>query len=409
MAFVDIDRLKWVNDTYGHVAGDHYLKVFAARLRGCLRDHDLVARLGGDEFAVVLDDVEGWEQVAASAERALDTLARPLQLGGVMLQTTVSMGIALYPDHGDDAPTLVKNADDACYHAKSSGRANFQFYTARMNVRSTRRSAVEHHLRVALQDNKLRVNYQPQMCLETRRIVGMEALLRWDDSTLGVVDPAEFVPVAEDSGLGRQLLHHGAVEVCRQLREWLDAGVSPVRIWLNVAPRQLVDAVPTIDGAAQRFGIDPAMLGIEITERTLVEDPLRTVRVFGEIKRRGVSLAIDDFGVGYSSLSALKDYPLDELKLDASFVRNLDDGGHDVEIVRAIVTLAHSLKLTVVAEGVETQHQLEVLQAQRVHAVQGNLIGEAVPGEQALSFLRSEWSGPAVGAPAAPIEHRPSA
>jgi len=387
--FVDIDRLKWINDTYGHLAGDRFLQEFALRMRGTLREHDVVARLGGDEFAVILGDLEGWQQAAASAERALDTLSAPIRLDGIEIRTTISMGIAIHPTDGEDAAVLLKKADDACYHAKSSGRANFQFYTERINEQTARRAAVEDRLRAALRDGTLAVHYQPQLSLEERRITGLEALLRWDDAELGAVEPDEFVPVAEDSGLGRMLLDHAAAEVCRELGRWRLHGVPACRVWLNVSPRQLADALPALEAAGARHGVALDALGIEITERTLVAEPVRTRKVLAEIRARGVRLAIDDFGVGYSSLSALKDYPLDELKIDASFVRNLATGGQDLEIVRAIVALARSLGLAVVAEGVETAAQASLLLAQGVETVQGNLVSAAVPGEQAGALLRA--------------------
>ena len=395
VVFVDVDRLKWINDTYGHLAGDRFLREFGVRLRRSLRSHDLVARLGGDEFAVVLTDLEDWQQVASSVERTLEILSQPVRFGSVQFQTTVSMGIAMFPADGEDAQSLTKKADDACYHVKAGGRATYQFYTEQINQRAERRTTVEHRLRAALQTGRLEVHYQPQVALPERRTVGLEALLRWADAELGTVDPAEFVPVAEDSGLGGLLLRAATGQACEQLRAWGEQGVDPGRIWINVSPRQLLEAGAVIDSECQRHGVSPRQLGIEITERTLVDDPTRARLVLADIKARGVSLAIDDFGVGYSSLGALRDYPLDELKLDASFVRNLvyGAGGHDVEIVRAIVALARSLELGVVAEGVETEEQLEALQAEKVSVLQGNLVGEPMPGPAVERFLAGSGAG----------------
>jgi diguanylate cyclase (GGDEF)-like protein len=385
--FVDLDRFKWVNDTYGHQAGDRVLRELGQRLRASLRDHDLVARLGGDEFVAVIEDVSGAAQAAASAQRTLAALCAPMHIEAGDVQATASIGIAMFPDDGEEAAVLLKKADDACYHAKSSGRANVQFFTERTNVETARRTAVEHRLRLALQGDALQMWYQPQFRLAGREVIGFEALLRWQDATLGWVMPAEVIAVAEACGLGKTLLAACADAVCRQAADWAARGLAPGRIWLNVSPRQLPDLAATLDGALERFAVDPTLLGVEITEHTLVEDPQRAGRILAGIKARGISLAIDDFGVGYSALGALKDYPLDELKIDASFVRNLVGTGHDVEIIRAIVALAQSLGLAVVAEGVETEAQLDVLRAQRVLHVQGNLLGKAAPAREAELLL----------------------
>lgn len=387
--FIDVDRFKWVNDTYGHQAGDRVLRELGRRLRASLRDHDLVARLGGDEFVAIVEGVTGSAQAATSVQRTLAALCEPMRIEADEVRASASIGIAMFPDDGEDAAVLLKKADDACYHAKANGRANFQFFTERPNLEVTRRSAVEDRLRLALKRDALQLWYQPQFVLATRELSGLEALLRWEDEVLGWVTPDELIAVAEQCGLGKALLDACAIAVCRQAHEWVSSGLAPGRIWLNVSPCQLPDLGVALDRALARFAIDPRLLGVEITERMLVEDPVRANAILAALKARGINLAIDDFGVGYSALSALKDYPLDELKIDASFVRNLGNGGHDVEIVRAIVALAGSLGLAVVAEGVETHAQMKILLEQQVHRVQGNLLGSAVPAGEITTVLAS--------------------
>jgi diguanylate cyclase (GGDEF)-like protein len=386
--FVDVDRFKRINDTYGHAAGDRVLRTVSRRLRTTLRDHDPVARLGGDEFAVILEDITGPEEVETTVARLHESIARPIDLDFDSVSTSVSLGIALYPTDAEDGATLLRRADDACYAAKAAGRARSRFFSPDHDRASARRGAVEHRLRSAVKDGTLQVYYQPQVAMDSRRTVGLEALLRWQDEHLGWVYPAEFVPIAEDSGLATLMLEFTAEEVCRQIRSWQSGGLVVPRTWLNVSPRHLAEVNPVLQAAVARHDIERGSLGIEITERALVDDSRQALEVLGELRENGISVAIDDFGVGYSALSRLREFPLDELKMDASFVQHLCDEEQDVELVRAIVTMAGSLNLKVIAEGVETREQMAVLEAENVRIIQGNLTGRPMPASDVTRLLQ---------------------
>ena len=378
LMFIDVDRFKWVNDTYGHLAGDQFLVTVSQRLRNCMRDHDMVARLGGDEFATIIEETKSWTDVAASAERVMEAMSSSVALDCGEVRATVSIGIANYPRDGGNLSDLVKYADDACYHAKAQGRATYQFYTDAINVEATRHAQVESRLRLALQQHELKVHYQPQTAALSREVRGLEALVRWNDAELGVVSAHELVAVAEEAGLGGMLVSHVLDHVARDVETWIDLGIDPPRVWINVSGSQLATLDTAVRQVLQAHDFGESVFGIEITESVLVNDPVRARDTLEKLSGLGVEIAIDDFGVGYSSLAALKDYSLDALKIDAEFVRNVCSNPQDVQIVRAIVSLAHSLSLRVVAEGVETSEQLHTLCIQGVDEIQGHLVSQAM-------------------------------
>jgi len=391
--FFDLDRFKLVNDTFGHASGDRLLEKIARALGACLREHDTVARLGGDEFAAILENVSGWRDVTSSAERALAALSRSFQLEEGEVFVTTSIGIAVYPEDGTDIPTLMRNADAACYHAKARGRDNFQFYTAAINARATQRLELEKQLRLALDDETLSLVYQPQVDTLTGRVTGLEALARWSSPALGAVPPAEFIPVAEESGLVVPLGERVLREACARNRAWRDEGLEHVGVAVNLSARQLLqpDLVRVVEAALEAGGLDPAGLTLELTESAIMgslETARETLRALSDM---GVRLAIDDFGTGYSSLAALREFPLHALKIDTSFVRDIVSDKGDLELVSAVIAMGHNLNLGVIAEGVETEEQLALLRKRECDAVQGFIYARPLPAAEVRRFLSPDF------------------
>ena len=377
--FFDLDQFKMVNDTLGHAAGDQLLRRLTRALKGVLREEDMVSRLGGDEFAAILENVQGTADVSALAQRALDAIDRAFDLDGVEVFVTTSIGIAMAPRDGTDLPTLLKHADIACYHAKSQGRNNYQFYTEDMNADAVERMELEKHLRRALERGEFRLHYQPQLDLASGRIVGAEALIRWYCPELGVVPPARFIPVAEDAGLIVEIGEWVLQEACRQNQEWRRRGFSPITVSVNLSPRQFRerDLVDMVQRVLERSDLAADGLCLEITESAIMEDidaACLTLKALGDM---GISVAIDDFGTGYSSLSVLKQFPLDALKIDYSFIRDIVSDDDDLEIVSAVIAMAHNLRLEVVAEGVEDEAQLNLLAERGCDTIQGHYLSEA--------------------------------
>ena len=392
--FLDVDRFKRINDTFGHVSGDRLLAAVAERLQRCLRKDDTVGRLGGDEFAAILEDVRGWKQVATSAERTIEALAAPIDVGHSEAQVTVSIGIALFPQDGTTMSNVLKNADDACYHAKSLGRNNYQFYTEEMNSQAAERLMMETNLRKAMENNELSIYYQPQMHLASGRIVGMEALLRWRNSDLGDVSPSKIIRVGEETGLIMEIGEWVLKQACQQSERWRERSLSKVCMWVNISSRQFrhtnfADMVRRVLGET---GLESGGLGLEITETAIADDMEYTVKALKELHALGVQLSIDDFGMGYSSLASLKQFPLDALKIDCSFVRNIGHDTDDLEIVSAVIAMAHKLRLEVIAEGVETEEQLTLLIERESDQIQGHLLSEALPPTSAARFLKEDIS-----------------
>jgi diguanylate cyclase (GGDEF)-like protein len=379
--FIDLDRFKFINDTMGHDAGDELLKVMAERLTGLLRDADMVARLGGDEFVVLIDSCIEPGALSKVASRLLTLLAEPMRVAGRKVQVSGSVGISLYPADGTDAPTLLKNADTAMYLAKARGKNNFQFFTAELAQRAARYFSLENDLRQALDRQEFALHYQPKFETDTGALSGVEALLRWHHPQRGLLGPAEFIPLAEESGLivpiGRWVMN----EACRQIRAWLDDGFAPPRCAINLSVRQFANdgLLDDLRSALDDAGLPAQALEVEITESLLMADPDRAQKALQRLKSLGILVAIDDFGTGYSSLAYLKSFTAQALKIDRSFIERLPHSRDDAAITQAVIAVAHSLGMVVVAEGVETEAQLAFLKAQGCEQVQGFLLGRPLP------------------------------
>jgi diguanylate cyclase (GGDEF)-like protein len=363
LIFMDLDNFKNVNDTLGHAAGDEVLRTSAKRIQQSLRDADTAARLGGDEFAVVLPDMDNMMDAKNIAQRILDSIAMPLVVHGEEIVTTASMGIALFPADSNDDQGLLREADIAMYRSKSGGGNAIEFFTPEMNERAIRRMRIESQLQRALDLDEFEVHYQPIVSLPDGQLIGVEALLRWNNSVLGAVSPAEFIPMAERSGIIESIGAWVLETACRQVKEWQDAEWPDLRVAVNLSPRELDrgDAVKMIARALDRTGLPAKSLEIEVTERVLLDDVDRVTATFRQIKELGVGLCIDDFGTGYSSLSYLRNYPFDVLKIDRAFIHDATRHNSGVSLLRAILAMAESLGLKVVAEGVETKAQMDLL------------------------------------------------
>ncbi len=374
--FLDLDRFKIVNDTLGHSLGDELLRVIAERLRSVLREGDTIARMGGDEFTVLLSDLRDANDAAKIAQKLLDTIAQPVRVEGHELYVTTSIGIALFPSDGDTAELLLKNADSAMYRAKELGRNSYQLCTAAMNTRAAERLSVENALRRAISREELVLHFQPLVRLDTRETTGMEALLRWNRPGHGIVPPATFIGIAEETRMivpiGEWVLH----EACRRARA---RGMQ--RVAVNLSPRQFQqsDLCATVANALAASGLDPHRLELEITESTAMFHTERSIATLAELRQLGVSIALDDFGTGHSSLSYLRHFPIDRVKIDREFIAEIDKSRSNRAIVSAIVAMAHGLDLAVTAEGVETEAQVDFLREQKCEEVQGFLFGRPAP------------------------------
>ncbi|MBF3269066.1 EAL domain-containing protein, partial [Pseudomonas aeruginosa] len=388
LMFLDLDRFKPINDSLGHAAGDRMLQEVATRLSACVSQDDTVARMGGDEFTLLLPS-QGDREIALKraiqvAELILGRLARPFTLEGREFFVTASIGVALSPQDGAELSLLMKNADTAMYHAKEMGKNNFQFYQAEMNARALERLELESDLRRALELGEFVLHYQPQFTGDGRRLTGAEALLRWQHPRRGLVPPSEFIPVLEEIGLVAQVGDWLLAEACKQLRSWHKAKVRVPKVSVNLSARQFADGQlgERIAAILYETGIPPACLELELTESILMSDVAEAMQILSGLKRLGLAIAVDDFGTGNSSLNYLKQFPIDVLKIDRSFVDGLPHGEQDAQIARAIIAMAHSLNLMVIAEGVESQAQLDFLREHGCDEVQGYLFGRPMPAEQ---------------------------
>jgi diguanylate cyclase (GGDEF)-like protein len=385
VVFLDLDNFKFINDSLGHRAGDELLKQMAERLRLVLRDGDTVARIGGDEFVLILNDQNNEEVVFRAMQRIVASISKPLTLGGKELHLTCSAGISLHPQDGPDVDTLLKNADVAMYRAKEAGRNNFQFFTTEMNQLVNERVQLETGLRRALERKEFLLHYQQKMSLKTGALIGSEALLRWEHPEWGLVRPARFVPLAEETGLIVQIGEWVVEEACRQNRAWQNEGLNPGVVSVNLSARQfreegLVRAVSRILAST---GLDPSALEMELTESMVMHNADAAIAILQGLKSLGVALSVDDFGTGYSSLAYLRDLPLDTLKIDRSFVRDIESGGERSQgvLAQAIISLGHALDLKVIAEGVETDAQVRFLVKHRCDDAQGFYYGEPMAPE----------------------------
>ncbi|HXG57709.1 MAG TPA: EAL domain-containing protein [Thermoanaerobaculia bacterium] len=382
--FLDLDRFKDINDSLGHSTGDVLLKAVAERIRRCVREGDTVARFGGDEFTLLVPRIENVEDAAKIGQKILETLRIPFMVMERELFVSASIGISIYPTDGHDAETLVRNADTAMYRAKDSGRDNYQLYAPAMNARALERLALENMLRKALANDELVLFYQPVVNVRTRSIVGLEALIRWKHPDLGLLSPAHFISVAELSGLIIPIGEWVLRSACRQLRSWHRKIDPALTMSVNLSALQFSqpDLVDLIRSVIDDTGIPSASLQLEITESNAMQNAENTIHTLRELKSLGVRIAMDDFGTGYSSLNYLKRFPIDTLKLDQSFVKDIASDPRDAGIAGAVVTMAHTLSLDVVAEGVETEEQLEFLLRQRCETIQGYLFSAPVPIEE---------------------------
>ena len=382
--FIDLDRFKTINDSLGHQVGDELLKRVAARLTACVRATDTVARLGGDEFAVILenledDDDEGAQQVA---EKMIAAMGAPMLIDNQHLSTSCSIGISLYPNDGKDSAALMKNADVAMYYAKEKGRNNYQFFSADMNARAQERLSVENYLRLALRRGELILHYQPRMKIADDELVGVEALIRWQHPRRGLLLPGRFIDVAEDSGLIVPIGEWVLQNACAQIRAWQKTVKPGLRLSVNLAVGQVVDGerlYRAVEAAVKGSGIDPATLELELTESHLMQNIPEKAALLNRLGELGVGISIDDFGTGYSSLSYLKSLPVDSIKIDSSFVRDIHSDPNDEAIIKAILAMAHSLHLSVVAEGVETAEQHRALKELGCDEYQGFFESPALP------------------------------
>ncbi len=390
--FIDLDRFKNINDTLGHDAGDQLLIEVARRITGCLREGDTVCRQGGDEFVVLAEEINTPVTLGSLAQKLISALGKGYMLSGREFHVTASIGISTYPDDGLDASTLLKNADIAMYRAKDQGRNAFQFYSAQMNTHSEERLSLESGLRYALEREELVLHYQPQIDVMTGTITGMEALVRWQHPEFGLMPPGKFIQIAEETGLivpiGEWVLH----TACAAQRNWMAQGLQPVRMAVNLSPRQFTNEnlLQEVMHSLRQSSVDLSLVELGITESTVMRDPERAIMIIRQLKDMGVRIAIDDFGTGYSALAHLKYFPIDSLKIDRIFVKDIPNVPSDMAIVTALIAMAHTLNMSVIAEGVETEAQYNFLRSRHCDDAQGYYFSKPVPENEAAALLRGK-------------------
>ena len=406
LLFLDLDNFKRVNDSLGHDAGDRLLRVAAERIRRAVREADMLFRMGGDEFTVLLEDVRGPEEAAMVSSRVLEAMAEPLQLQHHEISVTASIGIALYPRDDVVAERLLKSADTAMYRAKELGRNRYAFFAPEMNERVESQILVEAALRRGLKNHEFVLHFQPRVSVASGRATGAEALLRWRHPEWGLVEPARFVPLLEETGMVVPVGAWVLAEACRQARSWQDAGLPPLRVSVNLSSRQFRSEtlLESVSEALRASRLQPQMLELELTESLLVENVEHAMGVMGKLKAIGTAISIDDFGTGYSSLGYLKRFPIDSLKIDKSFVRDIATSPKDAAIVKAISALARSLGIGLIAEGVEEAWQAEFLRGRHCTEMQGFLFSRALPPEQMVEALSRAYPLPRASAAVAALQ-----
>ncbi|PKO35115.1 MAG: diguanylate cyclase [Betaproteobacteria bacterium HGW-Betaproteobacteria-7] len=398
LMLIDLDNFKNINDTLGHHVGDSLLQQVASRLRESVRASDLVARLGGDEFVVVLPEIEGPLTAARVADKIQMALSENYRVDEHLLYTTPSIGISLFPGDGTDAGILLRNADSAMYHAKSVGRNNHQFYASRMNEAAGERLQMENALRQAIasislqESSQFSLHFQPQIAAKSGRVIGLEALLRWNSPIFGAVSPMRFIPIAEETGLIQPLGDWVVWESCRLLHQMRQLGFADIRVAINISAQQLrhENLLLLVRGALACYELPPSTIELEITETTAMQNPEMTLNILDQLAAMGVKLAIDDFGTGHSSLAYLKHLPIKCLKLDRSFVSDIETDANDASICAAIIALGHNLGLELVAEGVETEMQSEFLTRLGCDYLQGYLFSKPLPFAEIVAYLRAQ-------------------
>ncbi len=392
--FISIDQFKKVNDTLGHGRGDGLLREFAERLRSCISETDTVARFGNDEFALLETRIEDTNDVVETIGSLSQVLKFSFDLAGHEVFATASVGVSLFPLDGQDSQTLLKNAGAALYKAKTSGGDNYQFYTADMHAMASKRLALETSLRRAIQNEEFLIHYQPRVSVDSFEITGVEALVRWQHPELGLISPSEFIPLAEDTGLIVPIGEWVLRNACLQNKEWQDQGFAPIHMAVNISARQFheQDVTEMIIRVLDETGLPPECLELELTESSIMKNADFAAEVLNRLKSMGIGISIDDFGTGYSSLASLKRLPIDALKIDQSFVRDATSDPDDAALVMAIVTLAHNLRLKVIAEGVETEEQLRFLQLLRCDEIQGYFFCKPLPAKSLVPLLDSHSS-----------------
>ncbi|MFL6582203.1 MAG: putative bifunctional diguanylate cyclase/phosphodiesterase [Burkholderiales bacterium] len=390
LLFIDLDRFKHVNDSYGHRAGDILLQTVASRLRKCVRETDTVCRHAGDEYLMVLSALREPSEAALVAEKVLKIFDEIFVLENHQVQISASVGISVYPDDGQTMEDLIRNADAAMYHSKKSGRNRFEFFTAELNAPVAERLVLANQLRGAIENNELTLHYQPQFDTATSQLIGAEALVRWNHAEHGLLFPDSFIALAEESDIIHLIGEWVLNEACRQIADWQARNFKTVPVAINFSAFQFrrSNLVENVAAALSRHGVKPHQLEIELTENAIMQDPKETAKTLDQLNEMGVSLAIDDFGTGYSSLNYLKRFPIDKLKIDRSFVEDLPHDLNDAAIVQAIINLAKSLRMIVIAEGVETKAQLDFLRSLSCEVYQGYLGGRPIEAERFAALLK---------------------
>lgn len=388
--FIDLDRFKFINDTLGHDVGDHLLIEVAKRLQSCVSKTDTVCRQGGDEFIILLPNTTS-DDMTKSAQKIVNVFNHSIILDGQEMFVTPSVGIALYPSDGKDIETLIKNADTAMYRVKEQGKNSFQFYTPDMNEMILKKMQLEIGLRKALERNEFKIYYQPQIDINSGNVIGAEALIRWQHPELGNISPVDFIPLAEETGLIIPIGEWVLYEACLQNKHWQDEGFPPLRIAVNISSRQFQqnNLLEMINKTLNKTGLDPKYLELELTE-SIIQDAKHAISTMHKLKEMGIHLSIDDFGTGYSSLNYLKLFPIDTLKIDQTFTRNIFTDSKDASLVSTIINMAHNLNLKVIAEGVETIEQLHFLQKKQCNEAQGYFFSRPIPADDMLTILKKQ-------------------